>query len=126
MAAATLPSGLRWVDAGNAGPFTHEGTRCHIVGRHRVAIVDPGPASAGHVDAVAAAVEEADEAVILVTHGHADHSGGAAALAAKLGAPVRGAWEAGPGEGEGPAAGPPAGLDFRALADGERVATDAG
>src|SRR5688572_16333830 len=116
MAAPTLPSGLRWVDAANAGPFTLEGTRCHIVGRRRVAIVDPGPALPSHVAAVAAAVEDADEVVLLLTHGHADHAEAAAPLAAKLGAPVRGAWETGPGEGEGPVAGPPAGLDFRALA----------
>jgi glyoxylase-like metal-dependent hydrolase (beta-lactamase superfamily II) len=126
MAAPSLPSGLRWVDAGNAGPFTLEGTRCHIVGRRRVAIVDPGPDLAAHVDAVAQAVRGADDMVLLLTHGHADHSAAAAPLAAKLSAPVLGAWEAGAGEGEGPSGGPPAGLDFHALAEGERVATDAG
>jgi glyoxylase-like metal-dependent hydrolase (beta-lactamase superfamily II) len=121
----SLPSGLRWVDAGNAGPFTLEGTRSHIIGRRRVAVVDPGPASDAHVRAVAAAVRDADEVVILLTHGHADHTGAAAPLAALLGAPVRGAWGREAGEGEGAAAGPPPGLDFRALADGERIGTDA-
>jgi hydroxyacylglutathione hydrolase len=118
------------VDAGNAGPFTLEGTRSHIVGRRRVAIVDPGPASDAHVDALAAAVADAEQVVLLVTHAHVDHTGAAAALAARLRprlrAPVMGAWEADEGEGEGPAAGPPPELDFRPLADGDSIATDAG
>jgi glyoxylase-like metal-dependent hydrolase (beta-lactamase superfamily II) len=124
-----LPSGLRWVDAGNAGPFTLEGTRSHIVGRSRVAIVDPGPAGGDHVDALAAAVSDAETVVLLVTHGHEDHTAAAPALAERLGAPVLGAWEAGPpegGDGDAPFQGPPPGLDFRRLRDGERVVTDAG
>jgi glyoxylase-like metal-dependent hydrolase (beta-lactamase superfamily II) len=124
-----LPSGLRWVDAGNAGPFTLEGTRSHIVGRRRVAVVDPGPAAPPHEDALAAAVANADEVVILVTHGHPDHSGAAATLAARLGAPALGAWGVEPRGAEAEVeagAGPPRGLRFRSLADGERIATDAG
>jgi glyoxylase-like metal-dependent hydrolase (beta-lactamase superfamily II) len=136
-----LPGELRWVDAGNAGPFTLEGTRTHIVGRRLVAVVDPGPALAAHVAAVAAEVEQggAESVVIAVTHGHADHVDGAAALAERLGAVVVGAWGAGDVEGgasawEGGGAaqgqagpgGPPPGLPFRALAGGEGVATDAG
>jgi hydroxyacylglutathione hydrolase len=96
--------------------------------------VDPGPASDAHVDALAAAVGDAEEVALLVTHAHADHTGAAAALAARLRprsvATVLGAWEAGPlggeGEGEGPALAPPPELGFRPLAGGERIATDAG
>jgi hydroxyacylglutathione hydrolase len=124
----SLPSGLRWVDAGNAGPFTLEGTRSHIVGRRRVVIVDPGPEEHRHVDALAAAVKDADEVVILVTHGHPDHAGAAPALGARLRVPVAGAWGAElRAEGEPEASpGPPQALRFRRLTDGERIATDAG
>ncbi len=43
MDAESLPSGLRWVDTGNAGPFTLGGTRSYVVDHTRVAVVDPGP-----------------------------------------------------------------------------------
>jgi len=124
----TLPPDLRWVDAGNAGPFTLEGTRTHIVGRRRAAVVDPGPAVGAHVEAVAAEVERggAESVVLLLTHGHGDHSGAAAALAARLGAAVLGAWGGGRAEEGAAAAGSPRGLSFRALAEGESVATDDG
>jgi glyoxylase-like metal-dependent hydrolase (beta-lactamase superfamily II) len=128
VSSAGLPGALRWVDAGNAGPFTLEGTRTHIVGRRRVAVVDPGPALDAHVDAVAAEVERggAESVVLLVTHGHADHVGAVPRLAERLGAEVVGAWTEGTGEENGTAAGPPPGVIFRKLADGERVPTDAG
>jgi glyoxylase-like metal-dependent hydrolase (beta-lactamase superfamily II) len=72
-------------------------------------VIDPGPDVEAHVRAIASLVEGAESAVILLTHGHADHAAGAARLAARLDAPVLGA---GPVE--------------RALADGESVETDAG
>lgn len=121
-------NGLRWIDAGNAGPFALEGTRTHIVGRSRVAVVDPGPPLRSHVDAVVREVESggAEAVALLLTHGHPDHAGAAAALAARLGAPVLGAWGRETTEDGSGASGPPTGVDFRPLADGERVATDAG
>ena len=122
-------AGLRWVDAGNAGPFTLEGTRTCLVGRKRVAVIDPGPAIDAHVEAVATEVERerAESVVLLTTHGHADHVGAAAALAERLdGVRVAGAWVAGAAEGGSAGSGPPAALGFRTLADGERIATDAG
>ena len=116
--ALALPDGLRWMDAGNAGPFTLEGTRTFLVGRSRVVVIDPGPdRRPEHLDALAAAVADADSVTVLVTHGHGDHSGGAPALARRLGVPVFGAWAG---------KGPPDGLDFRLLSDGEVVPTDAG
>ena len=118
--------GLRWIDAGNAGPFTLEGTRSYILGRRRVAIIDPGPASDPHVVALAHAVGEADSTVLLLTHGHGDHAGAAAALSARANAPVLGAWASGAGEAEVGVTAPPPGVLFRALDDGESVETDAG
>ena len=121
------PPSLRSIQASNAGPFTLEGTRTYLIGRRRVAVVDPGPADPSHVDAVARAVERADAVTLLVTHGHGDHTGAAAALARRLGAPVAGAWGTAPAEpGEERHPGPSAALDFRALADGDVVETDAG
>src|SRR5690606_5160972 len=80
------------------------------------------------VEALAAAVADADQVTILLTHGHVDHAGAAAALARRLGAPVAGAWSdvAEGEEGEDAAAGPPEGLAFRPLDDGASVPTDAG
>jgi glyoxylase-like metal-dependent hydrolase (beta-lactamase superfamily II) len=90
------PDGVARVRAPNPSPLTLDGTNTYVVG---VWIVDPGPADAGHLDAVRAAASDGIEGVVL-THGHADHADGADSL----GAPVHR-----PGEGE--TAGP-----FRALA----------
>ena len=95
-----LPADLRWVEAGNAGPFTLEGTRSYIVGRRRVAVIDPGPADTSHVEALAAEVSGAESVVLLLTHGHSDHAAGAPELAARLKARILGAWAGGLGDGE--------------------------
>jgi hydroxyacylglutathione hydrolase len=54
----------------------------------RALVVDPG----GDVDRILAAIEQCKVTVerILLTHGHLDHAGGAAALAAALKVPVEG------------------------------------
>jgi glyoxylase-like metal-dependent hydrolase (beta-lactamase superfamily II) len=61
-----------------------------------VAVIDPGPDLESHVRAVHAAVADAESVAILVTHGHADHAAGVAALVERLGAdvPVHGAGHA--------------------------------
>lgn len=100
---------LRIVAADNAGPFTLDGTRTHLVGSRRVAVVDPGPDDAEHLDAVARALTDADDVTILQTHDHADHAAGSARLAELVGASVAGA-----GEGADP------------LDDGAEVPTDVG
>ena len=81
---------LRERRAPNPSPMTLEGTRTFLVGEERVAVIDPGPAETSHLDAVAAAVGDGVTVAILVTHGHADHAGGADPLAARLRAPVLG------------------------------------
>jgi hydroxyacylglutathione hydrolase len=87
--------------------MTLDGTRTYLVGRVRLAIVDPGPAEPAHLDAIAEAIGDASVAAILLTHEHADHAGAADALAARTSAPVLGF-----GRGN--------------LADGFAVSTDAG
>lgn len=54
----------------------------------QAAIIDPG----GDVERIVAAVEKLNlqPAKILITHAHADHAGGAAKLAARLGIPIEG------------------------------------
>ena len=77
--------------APNPGPMTLDGTNSYLLsgngGRSSV-IVDPGPLHDGHLDGLAAV---GDVELILVTHRHHDHTEGAAALAAAVGAPVRAA-----------------------------------
>ncbi len=87
-AVETLAPGLRVVTAGNAGPMTFTGTRSLILGQGRVAVIDPGPDDAAHLGALAAAVAGERVEAVLVTHAHRDHSAGARAFAARVGAPV--------------------------------------
>ena len=48
--------GVRRVMANNPGPFTFKGTVSYILGRGKVAIVDPGPDDPAHVGALLDAV----------------------------------------------------------------------
>ena len=85
---ADVAPGVRRLTAPNPGPFTAEGTNTYIVGRGRVAVIDPGPESAAHVAAILAATAGERVTHILLTHTHRDHSGGLAELAAATGATV--------------------------------------
>ena len=76
--------------APNGGPFTFTGTCSYIVGRGRVAVIDPGPDEAAHVDALLAATRGETIAHIVVTHTHRDHSPGARLLRDLTGAPIIG------------------------------------
>jgi glyoxylase-like metal-dependent hydrolase (beta-lactamase superfamily II) len=69
--------------------MTLDGTNTWVLrapGVERCVVVDPGPLTEEHLVAVS---EQGPVAVILLTHGHDDHSGGAARLAELTGAPVR-------------------------------------
>lgn len=81
---------VRRIIAGNPGPFTFTGTCAYIVGRDRVAVIDPGPDDTAHIDAIVAATRGETISAILVTHTHRDHSPGARRLKALTGAPVVG------------------------------------
>jgi glyoxylase-like metal-dependent hydrolase (beta-lactamase superfamily II) len=74
--------------------MTLDGTNTWVLlapGATRAIVVDPGPDDATHLGAVSAAVSTAGARIglVLLTHGHADHSAGAAPLARSAGAPVR-------------------------------------
>ncbi|NML17962.1 MBL fold metallo-hydrolase [Azohydromonas caseinilytica] len=108
--------------AANPGVMTGPGTNSYLVGALKTnewAVIDPGPADAGHVQALQAAAPGPIR-WILVTHTHLDHSPGAALLARATGARVLGRrtphaqWQ---DEAFNP---------VRELHDGERLALDAG
>ncbi|MCI3134613.1 MBL fold metallo-hydrolase [Phenylobacterium aquaticum] len=81
---------IRRVVANNPGPFTYLGTGTYIVGRGEVAVIDPGPDLAEHLDAILAAIPGEKVSHILVTHHHSDHSPLAGPLKEKTGAPIYG------------------------------------
>ena len=87
--AVQLAAAVRRLVAPNPSLMTGAGTNTYLLGTGEVAVLDPGPAIAEHIDRI---VAEAPGRVrwILVTHTHPDHSPGAAALAAKTGAELLG------------------------------------
>ena len=80
--------GIRRVMADNPGPFTFKGTMSYIVGKGRVAVVDPGPADERHIAALLDAVRGETVTAIFVTHTHRDHSPAVPAIKAATGATV--------------------------------------
>lgn len=98
--------------AGNAGPFTLDGTRTHLVGTRELAIIDPGPDVEDHVRALVVEAAGAETVRVLLTHHHPDHAASARAVAERLDAEVL-----------GPAM---PGVVDRALLDGDQASTDAG
>lgn len=75
--------------APNPGPMTLEGTNTWVLrapDSEVCIVIDPGPLDEGHLAAVAAC---GPVAVVLLTHGHYDHSEGAARFAELTGASVR-------------------------------------
>jgi glyoxylase-like metal-dependent hydrolase (beta-lactamase superfamily II) len=79
--------------APNPGPMTLNGTNTWLIsepGSPYALVVDPGPDDEEHQRRVVDLLADRGQRVaqILLTHGHRDHSGGAARLAALAGAPV--------------------------------------
>ena len=124
--------GVRRLLANNPSPFTFKGTVSYIIGRGRVAILDPGPLDDAHIAALLDAVRGETVTHIFVTHTHHDHSPAVPRIKAATGATVL---AEGPHRaarplnvGEAPRAEASNDTDFRpdrALADGE-VVTGAG
>jgi glyoxylase-like metal-dependent hydrolase (beta-lactamase superfamily II) len=69
--------------------MTGPGTNTYLVGNRDVAVIDPGPATDRHIDAI---VNAAGLGLrwVLVTHTHPDHSPGATLLARRTGAALLG------------------------------------
>ena len=80
----------------NPGPMTLDGTNTWIIAEpssFSVVVIDPGPDDEDHLQRVLNEAVTGDRRVarILLTHGHLDHSGGAARFAELTGAPVQAA-----------------------------------
>jgi glyoxylase-like metal-dependent hydrolase (beta-lactamase superfamily II) len=77
---------VRLVFGHNPGPWTGAGSNTWLVGGAVPTLIDAGSGERAHVDELAATLEgtgEARLAQVLVTHGHIDHAGGAAAIAVR-------------------------------------------
>lgn len=89
VASARVTALVSRVLARNAGPMVLDGTNTYVI-RHPdslgVVVVDPGPDEDDHLEAV---VAHGEVELILLTHGHPDHSDAAERLSKMTGAPVR-------------------------------------
>ena len=81
---------IRRVIANNPGPFTFTGTGTYIVGQGEVAVIDPGPDLADHLDAILRATAGERITAIAITHTHLDHSPLARPLALASGSGIHG------------------------------------
>ena len=81
---------VRRLVARNSGPFTAWGTGTYVIGHGEVAVIDPGPLDADHIDGLIAALAGERITHLVITHTHLDHSPAAAPLAERTGARVVG------------------------------------
>jgi glyoxylase-like metal-dependent hydrolase (beta-lactamase superfamily II) len=79
---------VRALVAANPSPFTFKGTMRYIIGRGRVAIVDPGPDNDADIASLLDAVRGETVTHIFVTHTHRDHSPAVPKVKAATGALV--------------------------------------
>lgn len=78
---------VRRILARNPGRMTGPGTNTYLVGVDEIAVIDPGPEDASHLEAILGCGGDRIR-WILCTHTHPDHAPGAAALRAATGAEV--------------------------------------
>lgn len=73
--------------APNPGPMTLQGTHTYVVGHDMAYVIDPGPDIPEYIDALRTWLQDSRHHVegILLTHGHPDHTPGAASLTRLLG-----------------------------------------
>jgi glyoxylase-like metal-dependent hydrolase (beta-lactamase superfamily II) len=95
--ASALSPMVRRIVAHNPGMMTGPGTNTYLVGIDEIAVIDPGPGDAAHLDAIAGCGGDRIR-WILLTHTHEDHSPGAVGLKKRTGAEIL---AFGPGEGRG-------------------------
>ncbi len=97
----TVVDAVRRLLAPNPGPMTGPGTNAYLVGRRRLALIDPGPDDPAWIAALLGAASGPDAiAAILVTHAHRDHTAAARTIAARSGAPIYGFGPAGAGRSD--------------------------
>ncbi len=84
-----LADGIRRLVAPNPSMMTGPGTNTYLFGKKEVAVLDPGPRIASHIETIQQ-VANAPIRWVLVTHTHPDHSPAAASLAAATGATLLG------------------------------------
>ncbi|WP_170432437.1 MBL fold metallo-hydrolase [Ruegeria arenilitoris] len=84
-----LQPGLRLLLAPNPSPMTYLGTNTYLLGTSDLAVIDPGPLSDSHMQAILDALQPGQKiSHIVVTHSHLDHSPLAAPLSERTGAPI--------------------------------------
>ena len=87
--AEQIEPGIRRILAPNPSAMTQRGTNTYLVGRGRVAVIDPGPALPVHQNAILAALGPGESiSHIFVTHSHLDHSPLGAPLSEMTGAAI--------------------------------------
>ncbi len=70
-----LSEGVKSIVAPNASYMTFKGTQTYIIGRgQEVALIDPGPISESHLQAIEFALERTKLLGVFITHSHTDHS----------------------------------------------------
>jgi len=86
-----LAPGVVRLVANNPSHFTFKGTNTYLVGSGTdIALIDPGPEDARHLEAILAAIGPRRLTHIVVTHTHRDHVDGLAPLVAATGARTAG------------------------------------
>jgi glyoxylase-like metal-dependent hydrolase (beta-lactamase superfamily II) len=71
--------------------MTLEGTNTYVYGADPCTVIDPGTDDAGHLEAIRdAAAERGGIGLVLLTHSHGDHTGGADELGAEVVLPADG------------------------------------
>src|ERR1700716_251808 len=80
--------GIRRILCNNPSPFTFKGTVSYIVGRGRVAIIDPGPDDPAHIAALLDAVRGETVTHIFAPPPHRNHPPAVPAIKAATGAQV--------------------------------------
>lgn len=118
--AVRLSGRVTRVLAPNPGFMTGPGTNSYLVGSGEIAVLDPGPAMPGHVEALLAAAAGLGGRIrwIVLTHTHQDHAPAALELQRRTGATIL---------GQPPLPGDPAQATIQVdtvLAHGQRLATD--
>ena len=85
--ASALSPMVRRIVAENPGMMTGPGTNTYLVGIDEIAVIDPGPGEASHLDAIAGCGGDRIR-WILLTHTHPDHVGALDVMRERLAVPL--------------------------------------